>query len=132
MEIIGRITADATVNETKAGKKVVNFSIAINDTYKTKDSTEVQKIVTYVNCAYWINAGIAPYLTKGALVECYGRIGVNAYTSKEGEVKASLTFHVNTIKLHGKPNGGSHSSAPVVPMTTAPAAVSEVAEDLPF
>lgn len=33
MEIIGRITADATVSETKAGKKVVNFSIAINDTY---------------------------------------------------------------------------------------------------
>ena len=61
MEIIGRVTADATVSETKAGKKVVNFSIAINDTYKTKDSNEVQKITTYVNCAYWINVGIAAY-----------------------------------------------------------------------
>ncbi|MBS1735625.1 MAG: single-stranded DNA-binding protein [Bacteroidetes bacterium] len=132
MEIIGRITADATVNETKAGKKVVNFSIAINDTYKTKDSSEVQKIVTYVNCAYWINTGIAPYLTKGSLVECAGRIGVNAYTSKEGEVKASLTFHVNSIKLHGKPNG-RNTPAPVVPMTTAPvSAVAEAADDLPF
>lgn len=133
MEIIGRITADATVNETKAGKKVVNFSIAINDTYKTKDSSEVQKIVTYVNCAYWINPGIAKYLTKGGLVECAGRIGVNAYTSKDGEVKASLTFHVNNIKLHGKPSGGSNAPAPVVPINTAPAAaLSEVAEDLPF
>ena len=47
MEIIGRVTADATISETKAGKKVVNFSIAINDTYKPKGSTEVQKIVTY-------------------------------------------------------------------------------------
>lgn len=132
MQIIGRVTADATVSETKAGKKVVNFSIAINDTYKTKGSTEVQKIVTYVNCAYWINAGIAPYLTKGTLVECAGRVGANAYTSKEGEVKASLTFHVNSIKLHGKSNGGSNTPAPVVPMNTAPAALSEVAEDLPF
>jgi single-strand DNA-binding protein len=132
MEIIGRVTADATVSETKAGKKVVNFSIAINDTYKTKGSTEVQKIVTYVNCAYWINAGIAPYLTKGSLVECNGRVGANAWTNKEGEVKASLTFHVNSIKIHGKPNGGSNTPAPVVPMNTAPAAVSEVAEDLPF
>lgn len=133
MEIIGRITADATVNEIKAGKKVVNFSIAINDTYKTKDSSEVQKVVTYVNCAYWINAGIAPYLTKGSLVECAGRIGVNAYTNKDGEVKASLTFHVNSIKLHGKPNGGSNTPAPVVPMATAPvSAVAEAADDLPF
>lgn len=132
MEIIGRMTADATVSETKAGKKVVNFSIAINDTYKTKGSTEVQKIVTYVNCSYWINPGVAAYLTKGSLVECNGRVGANAWTNKEGEVKASLTFHVNSIKLHGKPNGGSNTPAPVVPMNTAPAAVSEVADDLPF
>jgi single-strand DNA-binding protein len=132
MEIIGRITADATLNDTKAGKKVVNFSIAINDTYKTKDSSEVQKIVTYVNCAYWINPGIAPYLTKGSLVECSGRVGASAWTSKAGEVKASLTFHVNTIKLHGKPNGSGNTPAPVVPITTAPAALSAVADDLPF
>ena len=130
MEIIGRITADAIVNETKAGKKVVNFSIAINDTYKTKGSTEVQKIVTYVNCAYWINPGVAAYLTKGILVECHGRIGANAWTNKEGEVKASLTFHVNTIKLHGRSNGSNVTNAPVVPMTHTPAAVA--VDDLPF
>ena len=132
MEIIGRITADAAVSETKAGKKVVNFSIAINDTYKIKDSSEVQKITTYVNCAYWINPGIVTYLTKGSLVECAGRIGTNAWTNKEGEVKASLTFHVNSIKLHGRSNGGNGTPAPVVPITAAPAALSEVAEDLPF
>lgn len=129
MEIIGRITADATVSETKAGKKVVNFSIAINDTYKPKGSTEVQKITTYVNCSYWINPGVSAYLTKGTLVECYGRMGANAWTNKEGEVKASLTFHVNTIKLHGRSNG-SNTSVPVVPMTNASAA--EVVDDLPF
>jgi single-strand DNA-binding protein len=77
----------------------VNFSIAINDTYKTKGSTEVQKITTYVNCSYWINPGVSAYLTKGTLVECYGRIGANAWTNKEGEVKACLTFHVNTMLL---------------------------------
>ncbi|MBX9783904.1 MAG: single-stranded DNA-binding protein [Chitinophagaceae bacterium] len=130
MEIIGRVTADATVSETKAGKKVVNFSIAINDTYKTKDSSEVQKITTYVNCAYWINPGIATYLTKGSLVECAGRIGVNAWTSKDGEAKATLIFHVNNIKLHGG-NKSIVVNAPV-PATTAPAAMAEAGDDLPF
>lgn len=130
MEIIGRITADAAVSETKAGKKVVNFSIAINDTYKTKDSREVQKITTYVNCAYWINPGIATYLTKGSLVECAGRIGVNAWTGKDGEAKATLTFHVNNIKLHGgNKTSNGNAAAPVV---TAPAAMAEAKDDLPF
>jgi single-strand DNA-binding protein len=130
MEILGRITADAAVSETKAGKKVVNFSIAINDTYKIKDSDEVQKITTYVNCAYWINVGIATYLTKGSLIECAGRIGVNAWTGKDGDAKATLTLHVNSIKLHGKSNGGAATVAPVIPLVTAPAAM--VADDLPF
>ncbi|MBS1738048.1 MAG: single-stranded DNA-binding protein, partial [Bacteroidetes bacterium] len=37
MELTGRVTADAKVTETKNGKKVTNFSIAINDRYKTKE-----------------------------------------------------------------------------------------------
>jgi single-strand DNA-binding protein len=126
MEIIGRVTKDATISETKAGKKVVNFSIAINDTYKTKSSEEAVKITTYVNCAYWLTVGIASYLTKGTLVECAGRIGVNAWTGKDGDAKATLTFHVNSIKLHGKSNAKSE-----VP-TTSNAAVLEPADDLPF
>ena len=131
MEIIGRVTADATVSETKAEKKVVNFSIAINDTYKIKGSNEVKKLVTYVNCSYWLNAGIAPYLTKGTLVECAGRIDANAWTNKQGEVKASLVFNTSRIKLHG---GGSKVNAEVTtPVTTAPAAaMAEVGDDLPF
>ncbi len=134
MEIIGRITADATVSETKAGKKVVNFSIAINDTYKAKGSTEVQKFTTYINCSYWINPGVATYLTKGTLVECFGRIGVNAYTGKDGEAKASLNFHVNVLKLHGRSNntsgGDTNILALAVPMARENNLVAE--EDLPF
>jgi single-strand DNA-binding protein len=130
MEIIGRITADAAVSETKAGKKVMNFSIAINDTYKTKDSSEVQKITTYINCSYWINPSIAPYLTKGSLVECAGRIGVNAWTAKDGDAKATLTFHVNSIKLHGKSGGNDTKQQVIVPNVSTPAAA--VVDDLPF
>lgn len=131
MEIIGRITADATVSETKAGKKVVNFSIAINDTYKTKGSSEVTKLVTFVNCSYWLNPGVAPYLTKGTLVECAGRIAANAWTNKQGEAKASLTFNVGRIKLHG---GGNKVNAETsAPVTTAPvSALAKVNDDLPF
>jgi single-strand DNA-binding protein len=135
MELIGRVTKDATISETKAGKpacrtgrKVVNFSIAINDTYKTKGSDEVVKLTTYVNCAYWIYAGIATYLTKGVLVECAGRIGVNAWTGKDGDAKATLTFHVNNIKLHG---GNARTINDIInPVSTTPLATAT--EDLPF
>ena len=34
--IVGRITQNAKINTLKNDKKVVNFSVAINDSYKTK------------------------------------------------------------------------------------------------
>lgn len=72
MEIIGRLTADAKVNETRNGRQVVNFSIATNDNYKPKDSDEVRQVTTYFNCSYWINSRVAKALTKGKLAELYG------------------------------------------------------------
>ena len=132
MEIIGRMTADATVNETKAGKKVVNFSIAINDTYKAKGMDEVKRFVTYINCSYWINPGVAAYLTKGTLVECYGRISADAYTGKDGEAKARLNFHVNTLKLHGAAVRTATSADNTTPLHAAKDAVKETTDDLPF
>ena len=114
MELVGRLTADAKVSTLKDERKVVNFSIAINDSYKPKGSELVTKITTFVNCSYWINTAIAEHLTKSTLVELSGRIGVNAWTNAEGEAKASLTFHVNSIKLHGKGNAASKESVPAV------------------
>lgn len=125
MELTGRITANATVHTTKDGRKVVHFSIAMNDSYKPKGSNEVKKLTTYVNCSYWISDAIAKYLTKGSLVEVYGRISVSAWTNKDGEAKGSLDFHVNNIKLHGKGNAESNSIA-------APSEITEPVDDLPF
>ncbi len=126
MEITGRLTADAKVSTLKDGKQVVNFSVAVNDSYKPKGSEVATKVATYFNCSYWINPGIASYLTKGTLVECYGRVSVNAWTNGEGEAKASLNFHVNNIKLHGKSNATTKETVP------APAEITEPLEDLPF
>lgn len=125
MEITARLTADAKVNQLKNGREVVSFSVALNDSYKPKDSTEVKKITTFVNCSYWRNPGIAEYLTKGSLVELSGRIGINAWKNGEGEARAAITLHVNSIKLHGKGN----TVAASVPEA---ADIKEPVEDLPF
>lgn len=99
MEITGRLTRDAVVVKTAKDRQVVNFSIAVNDTYKTKDSNEVKKIVTFIDCSYWLSAGVAQWLKKGTMVELFGRIGVNAYLSSEGKAVGSLTFHTSNIKI---------------------------------
>ena len=127
MEMTARLTGDAKISTLKNDKQVVNFNVAINDSYKAKGSNEPTKVVTYAQCDYWVNPGVAQYLTKGTLVELQGRVGVNAYIGKDGEAKATLTFHVNTIKLHGK-----SSAKDEAPVKENVGTILEPADDLPF
>jgi single-strand DNA-binding protein len=99
MELIGTITKNAVVNHLKDERKVVNFNLAVNDYYKSKNS-EIKQFTTFINCSFWRSSKIADFLTAGSLVEVSGRIYVSAYTDSEGNAKASLNCHVNSIKIH--------------------------------
>lgn len=124
MVLIGRLTKDAVVAQLKDERKVVNFTVAVNDYYKPKNSDKGVSVTTYVNCGYWISTAIATLLKKGNLIEVSGRLSVNAYKDMQGEAKSSLNCHVDSIKIHQQQKG-----------ETAKAEVKEVApsaDDLPF
>lgn len=131
MQITARLTADAVVNQTKSNKTVTNFSVVMNDRYKPKGADQPTEVATYVECAYWINPGIAMYLTKGTVVELQGRIGTRAYINKDGVAVGVLTFFVTNIKLHG--GGRKPSETPVVKSSPVHAGeLTEPLDDLPF
>ena len=132
MEITGRLTADATVHKVGENKEVVNFSIAINDSYKPKGSSEVKEVVTYINCSYWLNSKTAQWLKKGALVQLFGRIGLNVYSSSDGRALGSLTFHTNSLKIivFAKRTDQPESSGTALPIKQG--VKEEPKDDLPF
>ncbi len=100
MVLIGRLTKDAVVAQLKDERKVVNFTLAVIDYYKPKNSNKGVTVTIYVNCAYWISPAIAAWLKKGNLVEITGRLTVNAYKDMQGEAKGSLNCHVDSITVH--------------------------------
>ena len=132
MELVGRITKDAVINQLKDERKVVNFSIAINDYYKPKNSEEGVKITTYVNCSYWISTKIAERLTKGTLIEINGRAYANAYIGTDGVAKASLNCDVNSIKIHSISKQENDFNNEENSETFSNTTQQEVKEDLPF
>lgn len=126
MEITGRLTADAEVATVKGEKKVVRFTVAVNDSYRMGE--ERREITNYFECSYFRNEGIAEYLKKGGIVQIFGRVGVRAYTTKDGEAKGSLTCHVSEIKLFGSPKAEK-----VEPVAKAESlAKKDETDDLPF
>lgn len=102
MTIVGRTTKDALVKDLNDGRKVVHFSLAVNDYYRTKGG-EGTKLTTFFNCSYWVSEKVAEHLKKGTLVEVSGRVYATAYQDMEGTAKASLNCHVAAIKIHAWP-----------------------------
>jgi len=99
MEITGRLVADATVRTTSNDREVTGFRVAINRRYKS--GGEQKEETTFVDCAYWRTSKLAPYLTKGLLVQLYGHMTARPWVSRDGEPIASLSFHTNEITLLG-------------------------------
>lgn len=128
MNIIGRLTSDAQVQTLSNNKQVVNFSVAVNDTYRNKDGETIQQ-TTFFDCSYWISVNVAKILSKGALVELSGRVSARAWVNAQGEAKAGLNFHTSKIKLH---HSKKSETAPKEAITPQALTTEEDFDDLPF
>lgn len=107
MQIIGNVTKDAEVRDAN-GKKVINFSIAVNEKYKDRSGVKQEKTFFY-NCVDWRErTTIAEYITKGTKVYVDGTPEIEKYQNKEGETVTNIKITVRDIELLG---GGKKSEA---------------------
>ncbi|RVT98442.1 single-stranded DNA-binding protein [Mucilaginibacter limnophilus] len=97
MEITGRLVADATVRAVNADKNVTVFRVAINRSYRSQG--ERKQETAFVDCTYWRTDAIAPFLTKGMLVQLSGFMTAEPWVSRDGEPMASLKFRTDEINL---------------------------------
>ena len=136
MNITGRVTKDAKVSTLSDSRQVVNFSVAINESYKNKKGDRVEQ-TTFFECAYWISPRVAEWLTKGTVVELTGMVSARAWTGNDGEPRAGLNFNTSNIKLHG---GGKKSEGAQALKTgqtaeqgeNKKATLKETEDDIPF
>lgn len=84
VQLIGRIGQDLEVNETKNGKKVLNFSVA-TDAGADKNN-EGERITDWNSCVAWEKTGelIAEHCAKGDLVLVKGQLKTRT-SEKDGQ-----------------------------------------------
>lgn len=133
MLFTGRLTADAEVKELKNDKKVTNFTVALNTKFKTKAGEKKEK-TAFIDCAYWVNPGLALYLTKGAIVEVNGWVEAEAYLSnKDQTAKSRLVCSVDKIKLFSSVATATQTEAQPENVANPPYTTGAGADDdLPF
>ena len=131
MLFTGRITANAEVRTVKGDKQVTNFTVALNQRYKTRAGEKKEK-TAYVNCSYWVNPGLAVYLTKGAIVEISGWVEAQTWENREGKIQADLVCSVDTIKLFGNTTAKPAETADEKKAEKKKAVAGGDDDDLPF
>lgn len=87
--ITGNIGKDADVIQTRDGRGVLTFSVAVNE---NKDETPTWYDV-FVNGNY---DKMAPYLVKGTRVLVRGRLRAGMWTNQQGKSSISLQVSTNT------------------------------------
>ena len=85
----GRLGKDAEVKTLEGGKKVMNYSVAVDIGYGDNKQT------LWVECAQWSEkTAVAEYLKKGTQVIVTGEPGIRKW-----EGGASFTLRVDKVEL---------------------------------
>jgi single-strand DNA-binding protein len=83
-----------------SGDNVCNFNVATSRRFTTRDGDRRDE-TTWFRVAVWGRQAesCAKYLAKGRKVLVVGRVSANAFTGRDGEVKASLEINATTVQF---------------------------------
>ncbi len=102
----GNLTRDLELRYTPNGVAVLDFTVAVNDVYRTKDGVKQEKTTYYDLIAWNKNAeNIAKFFKKGRPIIVESRRGVNDSweDKKTGEKRSRLKFEVDKFHFVGGP-----------------------------
>lgn len=103
VQLIGHVGNDPEIKNLDGGKKVANFTIATNDSYKNDkgekvEQTEWHKVVAWGKTAEIIEK----YVTKGKEIAIDGKLTHRNYDDKNGEKRYITEVVANDVLLLGK------------------------------
>lgn len=93
--IIGNVTKTPETAATASGKRVCNFSVAVNRRIGGQETTE------YFRVSAWEQLGdnCARYLDKGRKVAVRGPVSARAYIANDGAPRASLEITAQEVEF---------------------------------
>ena len=105
VSLIGSLGNDPTVKTFDNGKKVVNFSMATNESYKDKSGEKVTQTQWHRIVAWGNTAGIIEkYVHKGERIGIDGRLTTRNYQDKDGNTRYVTEVVASDVLLLGVKN----------------------------
>lgn len=108
---IGRITRDVELRYTASGKAVCDLGVAINERRGEKEETLFLDVTCWDKTAEFCNS----YLSRGRLVLIDGRLQMEKWTDKEGNVRSKIKLVCNNLQVLDSAKNGENKKQENVP-----------------
>ena len=112
--LIGRLTADPVIKALPSGKRVANFTLAIDNPGKDQSGNPFP--ADFIDCvAYSDNLVrlLDLYVRKGRLIFAEGRLRIRSYTDRNGVRRRTSEVVLSTIQLLDTKKDAQQSSTSV-------------------
>lgn len=111
--LLGNLGKDPEIMDFENGVKKASFSLATNEVYIDRNTSEKKKITEWHNVVLWRRqAEVAEkYLHKGDLIYLEGKIKNRSYEDKEGQTRYITEIYVDNFQMlggkgsEGRPSG---------------------------
>jgi single-strand DNA-binding protein len=110
LTIIGYLGQDSEVKDL-GHNQVINFSVAVSESYINKTTNEKVVNTTWYECAKWgNNTAVAQFLKKGTQVLVEGKPTARSWQKEDGSIVSVLGVSVLNLELLGGAKSENNSA----------------------
>ena len=103
VQLVGNVGQDPEIRNLEGGKKVANFSIATNESYKNEKGEKVDQTEWHRVSAWGKTAEIIEkYVSKGKEIAIEGKLTHRSYDDKDGVKRYITEVVANEVLLLSK------------------------------
>ncbi len=109
--IVGNLGGDPELRYMQNGRAVCNFSVAVSERWRDRQTNEQQERTTWYRVAVWGQQAenCNTYLAKGRQVLVIGNVAARGYINNNGEAAASLDLTARSVQFLGGGSRGDDS-----------------------
>ncbi len=139
--LIGNLGNDPDVRYTASGAAVSNISLATTDSWKNKESGDLQEKTEWHRIVFFGRLAeiVAEYLKKGSQIYVEGRLQTRKWQDKEGNDRYTSEIVGNEMQMLGSKSSGENfsrskptKSDDIPPSATVSQDENFVDDDIPF
>ena len=99
--VVGNLGGDPELRYMQSGTAVCNFSVAVTDRWRDRQTGEQQERTTWYRVAVWGPQAEScnTYLSKGRRVLVTGNVSARGYINNNGEAAASLDLRARDVRF---------------------------------